>query len=136
MKRVSSAGLIALVSIASCSMWRLSCGCVKALTTSRLTLSTTSGARPAGPESEYHVVATKSGCPSSRNVGISARYGSRCPEGGGERQRPARAYVLGHDRPREHADLHVTGDEIEHRLCAALVGDVHQLDFFPLPPGT
>ena len=50
--------------------------------------------------------------------------------GGGERQQPAGAHVLGRDRPREHADLHVTGDEIEHGLRAALVGDVHQLDLF------
>src|SRR5262249_32582098 len=129
MKRVSSAGLIALVSIASCSIWRLSCGCSNALTTSRLTLSTISGATPAGPESEYHVVATKWGCPSPRNVGTS-RVWEPLPRGGGERQQPARAHVLGRDRPREHADFHVTGDEIEHRLCAALVGDVHQLDLF------
>src|SRR5262245_817562 len=80
MKRVTSAGLMALTSIAFCSIWRLTCGRSKALTTSRLALSTMSGASPAGPESEYQVVATNSAWPSSRNVGTSARYGSRCPE--------------------------------------------------------
>src|SRR5262245_22887154 len=129
MKRVTSAGLMALTSIASCSIWRFTCGRSKALTTSRLALSTMSGESPAGPESEYQVVATKSGWPSSRNVGIRT-VGEPLPGGGGECHEPAGADMLGHDRPGQHADLHVTGDEIEHGLRAALVGHVHELDLF------
>src|SRR5262245_35812024 len=73
MKRVTSAGLMALTSIASCSIWRFTCGRSKALATARLALSTMSAESPAGPESEYQVVATKSAWPSSRNVGTSGR---------------------------------------------------------------
>src|SRR5215471_8895745 len=130
MKRVTSAAVMALTSIASCSIWRFICGRSKALTTSRLALSTMSGASPAGPESEYQLVATKSAWPSSRSVGTFRTVGQPLPGGGGERDEPAGANMLGHDRPGEHADFHVAGDEIEHGLRAALVGDVHQLDLF------
>src|SRR5262249_45250133 len=60
------AGLVALPSTAFCSFGRLPCGPSKALPPSRWALSTMWGASPAGPESEYQVVATKSGWPSSR----------------------------------------------------------------------
>src|SRR5262249_37302365 len=59
MKRVTSAGFMALTSIASCSIWRFTCGRSKALTTSRLALSTMSRESPAGPESEYQVRANR-----------------------------------------------------------------------------
>ena len=52
------------------------------------------------------------------------------PGGGGESNEPAGADVLGHGRPREHAQLDVAGNEIEHRLPAALISDVHELDLF------
>src|SRR5215472_8750964 len=121
MKRVTSAAVMAFVSSASCSMWRFICGRSKALTTSRLALSTMSGASPAGPESEYQVVATNSAWPTVREP---------LPGGGGECHEPAGADMLGHDRPGQHADLHVTSHEIEHGLRAALVGHVHELDPF------
>src|SRR5262249_2165835 len=73
MKRVTSAGLMALPRWGFSPLGGWTGGRPRSWTPSRWALGRMRGKTPAGPESEYQVVATKSAWPSSRNVGTSAR---------------------------------------------------------------
>ena len=128
MKRVVSSGVIFRVSTVSCARCLRTLAMSIARLTSRLSRSTMSRGRPAGPESAYQVVTTSSGYPSLHERRHLGQF--RHARGRGDRERAQRAGADMGQRGRERhaAELHLAGDKVEHRGTAATIGDVHELE--------